>query len=97
MKLPFLLGTDPEGVEIRLDLADLPHLLVAGTTGSGKSVFLNSLLVNLLWLHNDVRFLLVDPKRVEFAPYKPQIHSIYVEDEDIAHALEWLVAQMAGS
>jgi len=93
--LPFLLGERPgEDDQITLDLADLPHLLVAGTTGSGKSVFLNSLLVDLMGSLVDARYILIDPKRVEFAPYKPYVNSIYVEDVDVVIALEWLVEQM---
>lgn len=94
MHLPFTLGIDPQGKPLILDLADLPHLLVAGTTGSGKSVFLNSLLVDLLRNRANARYVLVDPKRVEFAPYKPYIHSIYVDDADVVAGLDWLVGHM---
>lgn len=91
--LPFTLGTAPSGDHI-LDLARLPHLLVAGTTGSGKSVFLNSLLVDLISERVDARYLLIDPKRVEFSPYKAFIPTVYVEDDDIASAIIWLNDEM---
>lgn len=94
MYLPFTLGVDSAGNPIVLDLAALPHLLVAGTTGSGKSVFLNSLLVELLRRRVNARYMLIDPKRVEFAPYKPYISTVYVEQEDVVAGLEWLVRHM---
>jgi S-DNA-T family DNA segregation ATPase FtsK/SpoIIIE len=90
LHLPFLLGDD-----VRLDLAALPHLLVAGSTGSGKSVFLNSLLLDLIESGGaDTKMMLFDPKRVEFAPYKPWTGSIYTDEYDTALALEWAVSYM---
>jgi S-DNA-T family DNA segregation ATPase FtsK/SpoIIIE len=70
------------------------HVLVAGATGSGKSVFLNSLLVDLISRGSDARYLLIDPKRVEFAPYRPYITSVLVENEDIVYGLGVVVGQM---
>jgi S-DNA-T family DNA segregation ATPase FtsK/SpoIIIE len=94
MFLPFTLGTDPATDEvIRLDLAELPHLLVAGTTGSGKSVFLNSLLNDLLVSRVDCRYMLIDPKRVEFMPFKP-FCTVYTDEADSAVAIAWLADHM---
>ena len=92
MNLPILLGTDDQG-EVRIDLAQAPHLLVAGTTGSGKSVFLNSLLLDLFALDDSPFVLLADPKRVEFFPYK-KITKVYTEIGPIADALDWLAEEM---
>ena len=70
--LEIILGQDDEGNSSRVDLARLPHLLIAGSTGSGKSVVLNSLICSLIQKNQpeDLRLVLVDPKRVEFAAYK---------------------------
>ncbi|MEO6326080.1 MAG: FtsK/SpoIIIE domain-containing protein [Thermoanaerobaculia bacterium] len=92
MHLPFLLGTDPSGTPIELDLASLPHLLVAGTTGSGKSVFLNSLLSDIIE-RSSAKLVLIDPKRVEFHPYK-SLAPVYVKEDAIVDALNWLVEEM---
>lgn len=66
--LKFLVGSSNDG-PVYADLASLPHLLVGGTTGSGKSVFINSLLVDL-FAGSDARFLIIDPKRVEYMGYR---------------------------
>ena len=93
MNLPFTLGIDTKtGETVECDLAAMPHLLVAGTTGSGKSVFLSSLLVDILTRSN-AYLLLVDQKRVEFAPYKP-ISNVYVEEHAIIELLGWLATQI---
>jgi S-DNA-T family DNA segregation ATPase FtsK/SpoIIIE len=93
MDLPILLGSSYEdNSDVRLDLAAAPHLLVAGTTGSGKSVFLNSLLIDLLEF-SDAYLMLVDPKRVEFFPYKA-IAPVYVETDDAVDAFRWLAARV---
>lgn len=76
MTLPFLIGEDHEGNPVWMDFKNNPHLLIAGGTGSGKSVLLHNLISNILMLHSlDVReavVYLVDPKRVEFGEYKNQ-------------------------
>lgn len=99
MALPVGLGKDIAGRAVFLDLAEMPHLLVAGTTGSGKSVMLNSLLTSLL-LTTDPRRLkmvLIDPKRVELAPFGKIPHLITPVVTDVkkaANALSWAVAEM---
>lgn len=71
MRLPIAIGSDVEGNPIAIDLADAPHMLVAGQTGSGKSVAVNAIISSLLVMNPDiVRMILIDPKTVEFAPYK---------------------------
>lgn len=91
MSLNFLVGTRPDGSEVHADLVELPHLLVAGTTGSGKSVFIHSLIVDLLEGTN-AQFLMVDPKRVELAMYRgsrrlvrPPITNV----AEVAGAMRW--------
>ena len=97
--LPVGLGKDISGRAVFLDLAEMPHLLVAGTTGSGKSVMLNSLLTSLLLTTDPrrVKMVLVDPKRVELAPFGHIPHLITPVVTDVkkaANALSWAVAEM---
>jgi len=100
MSLIFTVGTGPNDGIRMADLADLPHLLVAGTTGSGKSVFLNSLLVDLIRGNGpeNLRLLLIDPKRVELAAYNGAPHVLTgkaIWSENTAFdALQWCVKQM---
>lgn len=70
-KLPVAVGMDVLGKPFVFDLADAPHMLVAGTTGSGKSTFLNALILSLMYVKtpNEIQFIMVDPKRVELGPY----------------------------
>jgi S-DNA-T family DNA segregation ATPase FtsK/SpoIIIE len=95
----FALGKDVSGKPIAVDLSLLPHLLIAGTTGSGKSVCINSILSSLL-LYNtpaDLRLVLVDPKRVELTGYNgiPHLLSPVVTDaEQVINALQWMTSQM---
>jgi DNA segregation ATPase FtsK/SpoIIIE, S-DNA-T family len=97
--LTFALGQDVSGHPIGADLTALPHLLIAGTTGSGKSVCVNSILSCLL-LHNtpdDLRLVLVDPKRVELTGYNgiPHLLSpVVVEMEKVIGALQWMTREM---
>jgi S-DNA-T family DNA segregation ATPase FtsK/SpoIIIE len=97
--LPVGLGKDISGRAVFFDLADMPHLLVAGTTGSGKSVMLNSLLTSLLLTTDprQVKMVLVDPKRVELSYFGRIPHLITPVVTDLkkaANALTWAVSEM---
>lgn len=98
-QLVFALGKDVSGNRSVLDLAKMPHLLIAGTTGSGKSVAINSLIVSLLYRlnPNELRLILVDPKRVELSPYNGIPHlltPVITKVDKTVNALKWLVAEM---
>ena len=93
------LGIDVAGNVILADLAKMPHLLVAGATGSGKSVGLNSFLVSLIYQNSprDLRILLVDPKRVEFTAYNGIPHlliPVVVEVDKTVNLLRWAISEM---
>ncbi len=97
--LTFALGKTVDGQDVFESLEKLPHLLVAGATGSGKTIFLNTLIVSLLFKNTPetLRFLLIDPKRVEFSFYQelPHLLAPVVLDVDRAvMALSWLVSEM---
>ncbi len=98
-RLRFALGQDVSGHAIVADLAAMPHLLIAGTTGSGKSVCVNALICCFL-LHNtpdEMRFLMVDPKRVELTSYNGIPHllaPVIVELERVVAALQWVTREM---
>lgn len=99
MQLPTVLGMDLAGRIQLCDLAKAPHLLIAGSTGSGKSVCINNLILSLLYRFKpgELELVLVDPKRVEFAMYKDLPHLIHpvVDDaKQACQALKWLVREM---
>ena len=98
-RLTFALGRDVSGQPYAVDLAKMPHLLVAGATGSGKSVCINALITSLL-MHarpDEVRLILIDLKRVELAPYDALPHllqHVIVEPHEAKAALNWAVHEM---
>jgi DNA segregation ATPase FtsK/SpoIIIE, S-DNA-T family len=97
--LPLVLGKDTIGNHVVVDLARMPHLLIAGSTGSGKSVALNGMLVSLLCKKtpDDLRMVLIDPKRLEFASYADIPHllvPIVTEPRKVTPILKWVVRQM---
>ena len=98
-KLPLLLGKDSEGRPLVYDLSDMPHLLIAGRTGTGKSVCLNSIILSLLLTRtpDECRLLMIDPKQVELAEYSKLPHLMHpvVTDTSRAEAiLAWAVDKM---
>lgn len=97
--LSLALGRDVAGKVMAADLKKMPHLLIAGATGSGKSVCMNAILVNLLYKNSpqDLRLLLIDPKRVEFTEYNGIAHlltNVVTETDKTISALRWAVAEM---
>ncbi len=97
--LPVVLGKDVEGAPVVADLAAMPHLLVGGSTGSGKSVGVNGMLLSLLFTKtpDELRLLLVDPKKLEFKPYEnvPHLlHPVVTEPKQAAAALAWACREM---
>jgi len=99
MKLPLALGKDIAGLPSMTDLAKAPHLLVAGSTGSGKSVSVNTMILSLLYTATprDVRFIMVDPKMLEFSMYEGIPHlllPVVTEPKKASLALKWAVNEM---
>ncbi|HXF23252.1 MAG TPA: DNA translocase FtsK 4TM domain-containing protein, partial [Gemmatimonadaceae bacterium] len=97
--LPIALGKDLAGRPVIADLAKMPHLLIAGATGSGKSVCVNTLITSLLYRHTPrtLRFLMVDPKMVELSVYNmiPHLrHKVVTDNRDAAAVLKWAVYEM---
>ena len=97
--LQVAIGKDVEGRSIVSDLAKMPHLLIGGTTGSGKSVSVNAMIMSILMRATpaEVRFIMIDPKRVEFTPYNgiPHLYvPVVTEAREAASALSWGVAEM---
>jgi len=98
-KLLFPLGKDITGETVWVDLGSLPHLLIGGATGSGKSVCINSIIISILYrsLPDEVKFLLIDPKTVELVDYIGIPHLIFPTITDVKqanHALEWIVQEV---
>ena len=98
-KLPIALGKSISGNPIVVDLASMPHLLVAGTTGSGKSVCINSIIVSLLYKHSpdNCKFILIDPKMLELSSYEGIPHlltPVITEAKKATMALGWTVQEM---
>lgn len=97
--LTFAIGKDIAGKPVVADLAKMPHMLVAGQTGSGKSVMINDILTSMLYRNSpsDLKLILVDPKTVELTPYNDIPHlltPVITEPEKCISALKWAVAEM---
>ena len=97
--LTLALGKDISGVAAVADLAKMPHLLVAGTTGAGKSVALNAMVLSILYnsTPNDVRMIMIDPKMLELSIYDGIPHllaPVVIDMKEAANALRWCVAEM---
>jgi DNA segregation ATPase FtsK/SpoIIIE, S-DNA-T family len=97
--LPIALGKDLEGKPVIADLAKMPHLLIAGATGAGKSVCVNTIITSLIYKHSPkkLRFLMVDPKMVELSVYNdlPHLrHKVITDNRDAAAVLKWAVMEM---
>jgi len=99
IKLPIALGKSISGIPIVGDLSAMPHLLIAGTTGSGKSVCINTIIVSLLYKHTpeNCKFILIDPKMLELSSYEgiPHLLSpVITEPKKATSALSWVVKEM---
>jgi len=99
IKLPIALGKNISGVPIIGDLASMPHLLIAGTTGSGKSVCINTIILSLLFRHtpDKCKFILIDPKMLELSTYEGIPHllcPVITEAKKAASVLGWVVKEM---
>lgn len=98
--LTFGLGVDISGNQITPDLADMPHLLIAGATGSGKSICMNGILISLMMKYtpSELRFILIDPKQVEFTIYRNTPHllteEVITQEKHAVKAFDWLIAEM---
>ncbi|MDB9773035.1 DNA translocase FtsK [Candidatus Pelagibacter sp.] len=99
IRLPIALGKNISGVPIVGDLAAMPHLLIAGTTGSGKSVCINTIILSLLYRHtpDKCKFILIDPKMLELSTYEGIPHllcPVITEAKKAASVLGWVVKEM---
>jgi len=99
IKLPIALGKSISGIPIIEDLSSMPHLLIAGTTGSGKSVCINTIILSLLYRHTPDRckFILIDPKMLELSTYEGIPHllcPVITEAKKAASVLGWVVKEM---
>jgi S-DNA-T family DNA segregation ATPase FtsK/SpoIIIE len=97
--LTFALGKDVSGVPIYADLARMPHLLISGSTGTGKTIMINSLILSLIYRNSPeiLRFILIDPKRVEFSIYKQLPHlllPVIFDAQKTVNTLKWLIMEM---
>ncbi len=97
--LPLALGRDLEGKPIVADLAKMPHLLIAGATGSGKSVCINTLITSLIYRYTprDLRMLMIDPKMVELSAYNalPHLrHAVVTNNREAAQVFKWAIHEM---
>lgn len=97
--LTMVLGQDVSGRSMYADLGRMPHLLIAGTTRSGKSVCINTIILSLLYQNSpeDLKFIFVDPKRVELSLYKGIPHlktDVIVDNHKVVNALKWAVSEM---
>ena len=99
IRLPIALGKDISGIPVVGDLASMPHLLIAGTTGSGKSVCINTIILSLLYRHtpDKCKFILIDPKMLELSTYEGIPHllcPVITEAKKAASVLGWVVKEM---
>jgi len=99
IRLPIALGKNISGVPVVRDLASMPHLLIAGTTGSGKSVCINTIILSLLYRHtpDKCKFILIDPKMLELSTYEGIPHllcPVITEAKKAASVLGWVVKEM---
>ncbi len=99
IKLPIALGKNISGIPITGDLSSMPHLLIAGTTGSGKSICINTIILSLLYRHTPDRckFILIDPKMLELSTYEDIPHllcPVITEAKKAASVLGWVVKEM---
>jgi S-DNA-T family DNA segregation ATPase FtsK/SpoIIIE len=97
--LIFALGRDVSGLPLYADLARMPHLLISGSTGTGKTIMINSLILSLIYRNSPeiLRFILIDPKRVEFSIYNQLPHlllPVIFDAQKTVNTLKWLVMEM---
>ena len=97
--LTLALGTDIEGAPVVTNLAKMPHLLIAGATGTGKSVGLNTMILSLLYKNNpsELKFIMIDPKRIELSHYEgiPHLlHPVVIDPREALPVLKWAVSEM---
>ena len=97
--LPIVLGIDLEGNPVQADLTKMPHLLIAGATGAGKSVCINTIITSLIYRYNDrqLQMIMIDPKMVELTVYNalPHMrHRVVTNNKDAARALKWAMYEM---